>query len=213
MEIFLDTANLEEISRYSAFIDGITTNPSIMSQYAYSEHSTLIRKICAAVRGPVSVEVNSDDVAGMIKEGQKLAAINNKICIKLPCTYDGFMASKKLSSEGIPTNLTLCFSPTQALIAAKCGATYVSPFVGRLEDSGHDGIMLLEEIAEIYRANDYETKILAASIRSVSHVIQAAMIGVGAVTVSPNILKQCLGHTLTQRGLEIFAGDRERGTA
>ncbi|MDR2682097.1 MAG: fructose-6-phosphate aldolase, partial [Holosporaceae bacterium] len=189
MEIFLDTANLEEISRYSAFIDGITTNPSIMSQYAYSEHSTLIRKICAAVRGPVSVEVNSDDVAGMIKEGQKLAAINNKICIKLPCTYDGFMASKKLSSEGIPTNLTLCFSPTQALIAAKCGATYVSPFVGRLEDSGHDGITLLEEIAEIYRTNDYETKILAASIRSVSHVIQAAMIGVGAVTVSPNILK------------------------
>ncbi|MDR2794992.1 MAG: fructose-6-phosphate aldolase [Holosporaceae bacterium] len=205
MEIFLDTANLEEISLYGAFIDGITTNPTIMSKYAHNEHYSLIRKICEMVRGPVSVEVNSEDFEGMTQEGKKFAAISNKICVKLPCTFDGFMASKELSSRGIPTNLTLCFSPTQALIAAKCGATYVSPFVGRLEDAGQDGITLLEEIAEIYQANEYDTKILAASIRNVNHVIKAATIGVGAITLSSSIMQQCLEHPLTQKGMEIFA--------
>ncbi|MDR3180161.1 MAG: fructose-6-phosphate aldolase [Holosporaceae bacterium] len=209
MELFLDTANLEEISLYGAFIDGITTNPTIMSRYAHNEHYSLVRKICGMVRGPVSVEVNSEDFEGMVQEGQKLATISNKVCVKLPCTFDGFMASKKLSAGGIPTNLTLCFSPTQALIAAKCGATYVSPFIGRLEDSGHDGILLLEEIAEIYQANEYETKILAASIRSVSHVVQAARIGVGAITLPPHVMQQCLEHPLTHKGMEIFSRNWE----
>ncbi|GHT96151.1 putative transaldolase [Alphaproteobacteria bacterium] len=210
MKIFLDTANVEDISLYCDFIDGVTTNPTILSQYAHSEHTFLIKRICELVTGHVSVEVIASDFNEMIKESRKLAALDSKVCVKLPCTPDGLKACKRLSIDGIATNLTLCFSPTQALMAAKCGATYVSPFIGRLDDAGHDGLALIEDVSEIYNANEYETIILAASIRSVNHVVQAAMVGVGAVTVSPKILKQCLEHPLTDKGLEIFAKDWER---
>ncbi|GHU11375.1 putative transaldolase [Alphaproteobacteria bacterium] len=211
MKIFLDTANVEDISFYGDFIDGVTTNPTIMSKYAHSEHTSLIRQICGLVSGHVSVEVISSDFNEMIKEGRQLASIDSKVCVKLPCTLDGLKVCKRLSIDGIATNLTLCFSPTQALMAAKCGATYVSPFIGRLDDAGHDGLALVEDISDIYNANEYETIILAASIRSINHVIQAAMIGVGAATVSPKILKQCLEHPLTDKGLEIFANDWKVG--
>lgn len=207
MKIFLDTANLEEIEYYKDFIDGVTTNPSILSKYNSKNHQEIIRKICDLVEGHVSVEVISDKYEDMVNEGRELATFHEKICVKLPCTRDGLLTCKTLSTQGIATNLTLCFSPTQAILAAKCGATYVSPFIGRLDDIGCDGISLIEEISKIYEANRFETEILAASVRNTNHIIQCAMIGVGAVTMSAKILKQCFEHSLTDAGLKIFATD------
>jgi transaldolase len=210
MKIFLDTANLEDITYYKSFIDGVTTNPSIMSQYDFNDHNEIIRKICTLVPDHVSVEVISEKFDDMLKEGKKLASIHDQICIKLPCTYDGLRVCRILSSEGIATNLTLCFSSSQAILAAKCGATYISPFIGRLDDVGQEGITLIEEISEIYASNGFKTEILAASIRSVRHVIQSATIGVGAITMSPKILQHCLEHPLTDIGLKIFIKDWEK---
>ena len=207
MKIFLDTANLEDIERYKHFIDGVTTNPSIMSQYESSEHANIIRQICNLVRSHVSVEVISEKYDDILAESKALTSIHERVCIKLPCTYDGFLACKRLSSKGIATNLTLCFSAGQAIFAAKCGATYVSPFIGRLDDTGHSGLELIGEISEIYRTSRFETEILSASVRSVHHVIQSAMIGVDAITFSPKILQQCLEHPLTESGLKTFAND------
>jgi transaldolase len=210
MEIFLDTANLGDISLYRDFINGVTTNPTIMSNYPVDDHKNIVCQICDLVTGHVSVEVTGENFNDMVKEGRKTAFWDSKICIKLPCTFDGLKACRQLSEEGIATNMTLCFSAAQALLAAQCGAVYVSPFIGRLDDVGQDGLALLEEISEMYVAGGYETKLLAASIRSVNHVIQSAIIGVDAITVSPNILKQCFEHHLTARGLEIFAEDTSR---
>lgn len=207
MKIFLDTANLEDITFYKSFIDGVTTNPTILSKYDFNDHKDIIRKICGLVSGHVSVEVVSESFEDMLSEGKKLAAIHEQVCIKLPCTYDGFMVCKKLSADGIPTNMTLCFSPTQALLAAKCNATYVSPFIGRIDDTGGDGLTLIEEIFEIYMVNEFETTILAASIRNLQHVIQSSIIGVGAITISPKVLQSCFEHPLTDAGLAIFAKD------
>jgi transaldolase len=211
MKIFLDTANLDDIAFYRDFIDGVTTNPTIMSEYKSSEHADIIRKICNSVPGHVSVEVISEKLDDMLKEARSIASIHEKVCIKLPCTYDGFRTCRRLSADGIATNLTLCFSTTQALLAAKCGATYVSPFIGRLEDIGHDGLSLLEEISEIYDANSYETEILSASVRNLQHVIHSAMIGVDAITLPTKILQQCFDHPLTESGLKIFARDWKKG--
>lgn len=207
MKIFLDTADLDEIAKYRDFIDGVTTNPSILSKHDAKNHKGMIAKICELVPGHVSVEVVSDNYAAMLKEGREIAKMHSNICVKLPCTFDGLRVCKALSSEGIATNLTLCFSATQALLAAKCGATYVSPFIGRLDDIGQDGLALIEEIREIYQQQVIETQILAASVRNVYHVTQAAMIGADAITMTPNVLKNCMEHNLTDAGLRIFARD------
>jgi transaldolase len=207
MEIFLDTANTEDIDLYKDFIDGVTTNPSLAAKDKSGNFEALIKKICKLVSGPVSAEVMSEKYEDMLEEGKKIAKIHSSVCVKLPCTFDGLRVCKKLSSEGISTNLTLCFSPTQALLAAKCGATYVSPFIGRLDDIGQDGMSLIEEIVDIFNTHGYETKVLAASARNLQHVIQAALAGVGAITIPPQVLKQCFEHPLTTKGLEIFAHD------
>jgi transaldolase len=212
MKIFLDTADLRDVSLYVDFIDGVTTNPSIMSHYKSEEHKNIIHKICAMTSGHVSVEVESETFSDMLQEGKNLSAIHGNICVKLPCTYDGLRVCKALSSAGIATNLTLCFSAAQAILAAKCGATYVSPFVGRLEDVGHDGMSLVEEIIEIYDSNSFETEVLVASVRSLQHVIQAAMLGVGAITMPTKILQSCFMHPLTDVGLKIFAKDSKKNT-
>ncbi len=207
MQIFLDTANIEDIEYYKDFIDGVTTNPSILSKHNTKDHKDIILKICELVHGHVSVEVVSETAEEMLKEGRAIAKLHDQVCVKLPCTYDGLRTCKILSSDGIATNVTLCFSATQAVLAAKCGATYISPFIGRLDDIGQDGLNLIEEIYEIYQQNGYETGILAASVRNTHHVLQAAMIGVDAITMSPKILQSCMEHHLTNAGLEIFARD------
>ncbi|MDR3186955.1 MAG: fructose-6-phosphate aldolase [Holosporaceae bacterium] len=210
MEFFLDTAELDEIVKYKDFLDGVTTNPSTMSKHKPSEHSSLIKEICKVISGPVSVEVISEKYEDMVKEGQRISKISDNVCVKLPCTLDGLRACKTLSVKGIPTNLTLCFSSAQALLAAKCGATYVSPFMGRLDDNGHDGVLLVEEIVEIFDVQGCETKVLAASVRNLQHVIQSALVGASAVTMPPQILKQCFQHHLTTQGLERFAEDSQK---
>jgi transaldolase len=210
MEFFLDTADLGEIKFYGDFIDGVTTNPSIIARSNTSDFKSLIREICQLTSGPVSVEVTSEKYQDMLREGGQFSKIHNNICVKLPCTFDGLRACRKLSADGIATNLTLCFSSAQALLAAKCGATYVSPFVGRLDDIGHDGMAVVEEIIGIFQVYGYETKVLVASVRNLQHLIQAAMLGADAVTAPPSILKQCFDHPLTAKGLEIFKKDWEK---
>lgn len=207
MKIFLDTANLDDIDCYKDFIDGVTTNPSILSKYEARNHKSIILKICELVRGHVSVEVVSDTVEEMLKEGRKLAKLHDQICVKLPCTYDGLRACKILSEEGVSTNVTLCFSVTQSVLAAKCGATYLSPFIGRLDDAGQDGLSLIDDICQVYRQHGFETNVLAASVRNSYHVTQAIISGVDAITVSPKIFKSCFEHNLTNAGLQLFAED------
>lgn len=212
VQIFLDTADLDEIRHYKDFIDGVTTNPSILSKYGEKDCKNIILKICDLVRGHVSVEVVSETAEEMLTEGKTIAKLHDQICVKLPCTYDGLRVCKILSKDGIATNLTLCFSAAQAIFAARCGATYVSPFIGRLDDIGMDGLSLIEEIYEIYRRNGYETGILAASVRNSRHVLQAAIIGANAITMSPKVLQSCMTHHLTNAGLQIFARDwKNRG--
>jgi transaldolase len=204
MEFFLDTADSSEINFYRDFIDGVTTNPAIIAESGVGDIGVFVRDTCRSVSGPISVEVISEEYDSILEEGNRLAGLSDNVCVKLPCTFDGLRACKKLSASGIATNLTLCFSSTQALLAAKCGATYVSPFVGRLDDIGCDGMSLIEEIVDIFQNYGYETKVLVASVRNLQHVIQAAMLGADAITMPPAILKQCFGHPLTAKGLEIF---------
>lgn len=208
MEIFLDTADLAEIALYKEFIDGVTTNPTLMAKVS-GDYTETARQICGLVCGPVSVEVVSQTYNDMSEEARKIAKINKNICVKLPCTFDGLRLCNVLSQQGIMTNMTLCFSPLQALMAAKSGATYVSPFVGRVDDLCMDGIALIKDIVDIYEAYGFETRVLAASIRHVRHLAEVARVGVDAVTIPPKILKQCFEHPLTTKGLEIFASDWE----
>lgn len=210
MEIFLDTADIDAIEKYKDFVDGITTNPSILSKKKNNDIKDIILKICQLIDGPVSVEVISGDFDGMVKEGEKLAQIHSNVCVKLPCTLDGLKACKSLSQKGIPTNLTLCFSVPQAVMAAKCGATYVSPFIGRIDDLGQDGINLIEDIVEIYNIYGFETKVLSASVRHINHFIQAAMAGTDAVTIPEKVLDQIFVHPLTDIGLKKFMSDWNR---
>lgn len=210
MEIFLDTADIDVIEKYKDFINGVTTNPSILSKHKNKSILDVVLKISKLVAGPVSVEVISNDFNGMVKEGEDLSKIHQNICVKLPCTEDGLRACKNLSTKGILTNLTLCFSVPQAIMAAKCGATYVSPFIGRIDDIGQDGINLISDIVEVFNIYGFETKVLSASVRNINHFIQAAMAGTDAVTVPEKVLEQCFVHPLTDIGLDKFMKDWNR---
>ncbi|SHH22828.1 fructose-6-phosphate aldolase [Thermosipho atlanticus] len=211
MKIFLDTANIEQIKKGVEWgiVDGVTTNPTLIAKEGKPFEET-IKEICQIVQGPVSAEVISLDWEGMVKEARKLAKIDEHVVVKIPMTPDGIKAVKILSSEGIKTNVTLVFSANQALFAAKAGATYVSPFVGRLDDIANDGVKLLEEILNIYANYGFETEIIAASIRHPMHVLEAALIGVDIATVPFNVLEKMFVHSLTDSGIKKFLEDWEK---
>jgi len=209
MDFFVDTADVAEIRELASLglLDGVTTNPSLIAK-AGRDFKTIIAEICELVPGPVSAEVAATDVDGMLTEGRTLAKIAKNVTVKVPLTWDGLKACRALTSEGTMVNVTLCFSANQALLAAKAGATFISPFIGRLDDTGLDGMDLIREIRTIY--DNYaaiETRILAASIRTVNHVRDAALIGADVATVPPAILKALVKHPLTDKGLEAFLAD------
>lgn len=208
MKFFVDTADVNEIRELNelGLVDGVTTNPSLILKSGRSIIE-VTKEICGIVDGPVSAEVTATDFAGMMKEAEVLAKIAKNICIKVPLTLDGLKACKALSSQGLKTNVTLCFSANQALLAAKAGATYISPFIGRIDDMGINGMELIAEIRTIYDNYDFRTQILAASIRTVNHVKEAALIGADVATVPPATLKALVKHPLTDKGLETFLAD------
>ena len=208
MKIFLDTANLESIKKFNdmGLLDGITTNPSLMSKEGGNPKDGM-EEITKIIKGDVSLEVVSTDYSGMVEEGKRLRQYGNNVVVKVPITPDGLRACKKLSSEGIPVNVTLVFSPNQALLAAKSGAKYVSPFIGRLDDIGHDGMHLIKEIKEIFSNYNFDTEILVASVRHPLHVVEAAKIGADVVTLPPTVLDKMLKHPLTDIGLHNFLSD------
>lgn len=208
MEFFIDSIDVNEIRKYNSYgiIEGVTTNPSLMASTDSTFYET-ISEIIFNIIGDVSIEVISNDYEGMIKEGEKLIEISNNIVIKLPVTWDGIKACKYFSSRRKKTNLTLCFSANQALVAAKAGATYISPFVGRLDDIGKSGMNLISDIRTIYDNFNFETKILAASIRSLEHVTQVALCGADVITMPPKIIATLLDHNLTSSGLKNFNAD------
>ena len=208
MKFFVDTADVDEIRELAdtGLLDGVTTNPSLILKSG-RDIMEVTREICGIVDGPVSAEVTATDFDGMMKEAKVLAEIANNICIKLPLTMDGLKACKALTSDGHQTNVTLCFSANQALLAAKAGATFISPFIGRLDDMGIDGMELIEEIRTIYDNYGFETQILAASIRSVNHVKDSALAGADVATIPPSTLKALVKHPLTDKGLDAFLAD------
>ena len=208
MKFFIDTANIEEIKKANelGLLDGVTTNPSLISKEG-REFKELIIEICGIVNGPVSAEVISSDAKGMIKEARELAKLANNIVVKIPLIKEGLKAVKILSEEGIKTNVTLCFSAVQALMAAKAGANYISPFVGRLDDIGHDGMEIVEQILGIYENYGYETEVIVASIRNPIHVLKAALMGADIATIPFNVMEQLIKHPLTDVGLEKFLAD------
>lgn len=210
MKIFLDTADLTEIRRaaQAGLIDGITTNPSLLSQVAGDrDPEEIFVEICRTVDGPISAEVVAIDTDGMLREGKKLAALHDNIVVKVPLTEAGLRACRALRAEGIGVNVTLCFSTTQAMLAAKAGATFISPFVGRLDDVGHDGMEIVAEIRQVYDTYGFETEILAASLRHPAHVLNAMLVGADVATLPPKVLYQLLNHPLTDTGLEAFLAD------
>ena len=209
MQIFLDSCDISEIDDLNSYgiVDGVTTNPSIIASSGRDMYEVL-NDICQIIKTSVSAEVVSTDYEGMLQEGEKLKAIGEQIVIKLPLTWDGLKACSTFSKKGIKTNMTLCFSPAQALLAAKAGATYISPFLGRLDDIGHEGTNLITEICQIY--DNYptlNTQILAASIRGVGHAVEVAKLGADIATLPPKILRSLLSHPLTDKGLDIFLND------
>ena len=208
MQIFLDTANLDQIREGVALgvLDGVTTNPSLIAKEGKPFRS-LVEEICRLVEGPVSLEVVATDEEGMVKEGKELVKIAPNVVVKCPMTKDGLRAVKRLSSEGIKINQTLVFSPAQALLSAKAGATYVSPFIGRLDDVAHVGMDVIRAIMSIYANYGYETQVLAASIRHPLHVVEAAMVGAHVATMPFAVLEQLLKHPLTDAGLKKFLDD------
>jgi transaldolase len=209
MKFFVDTADIVEIRELAAtgLLDGVTTNPSLIAKSGKDFKET-IAEICALVTGPVSAEVAATDSEGMLAEGRVLAKIARNVAVKVPLTWDGLKACRTLTGEGTMVNVTLCFSANQALLAAKAGATFVSPFIGRLDDTGLDGMELIREIRQIFdNYDDLETEILAASIRTVGHVRDAALIGADVATVPPAILKALVQHPLTDKGLAQFLAD------
>jgi transaldolase len=214
VKIFLDTADLTEIRRAAeaGLIDGITTNPSLLATAAGSDGDprAILEEICAAVPGPISAEVVATDAETMVREGKKLAKIADNIVVKAPLTEAGLVACRRFRAEGIMVNVTLCFSPTQALLAAKADATYISPFVGRLDDISMDGMELIRQIRAIYDNYDFETQILSASIRHPQHVVESALAGADVGTMPAKVLWQLLEHPLTDKGLAGFLADWDK---
>ena len=209
MKFFLDSANLGEISEAAelGLIDGVTTNPSLISKEGGVDFKEHIAAVCALVAGDVSAEVTSLDAEGMLREGREYAQIATNVVIKCPLTRDGLKATRRLTSEGIRVNVTLCFSAAQAILAAKAGAAYVSPFVGRLDDVGQSGLAVLAEIIEIYRNYEWRTEVLASSVRHPIHVVGAARAGAHVATMPFKVLGQLFDHPLTDKGLEQFLSD------
>ena len=211
MKIFLDTGDIEEIKEASTWgvVDGVTTNPSLIAKTGRTQHE-VINDIVQLIDGPISAEVLSIDAAGMLAEADELAKIHDNVVIKLPLTIDGIAACKELSKKGIKTNVTLCFSANQALLAAKAGATYISPFVGRLDDIGQDGMTLIQEIRELYDIHGYPTEILSASIRHTTHAKESALAGADVATMPFKVLKAMYHHPLTEKGLQQFLDDHAK---
>ena len=211
MKFFVDSADLEQIAMLNdiGLVDGVTTNPSIIAKSG-RDFKTVIKEICKLVDGPVSAEVVSMEKDKMLEEARILRKIADNVCVKLPLTMDGLAACKVLSSEGTQTNVTLCFSANQALLAAKCGASFISPFIGRLDDISLDGLELIEDIRTIYDNYGFETEILAASIRSVGHIKECALIGADVITSPPEVIRKLSDHVLTDKGLAAFMKDWEK---
>ena len=208
MEIFLDSIDFDEITKYRSYgvIDGVTTNPTLIASASVDFHE-LVSTICSLIDGDVSIEVPSNDYESMVTEGEKILKIAPNIVIKLPVTWDGIRACKYFTDIGKKTNMTLCFSANQAILAAKAGATYISPFIGRLDDIGSDGMQLIEDIRIIYDNYEFKTKILAASIRTLEHVSEAAICGADVVTIPGKLLSELACHDLTSQGLAKFNAD------
>ncbi len=208
MKIFLDSADINEIKTHqkSGFIDGVTTNPSLIAKSSGNILET-IAEICTLVDGPVSAEVTATDFETMLAEGEKLAAIAPNVAVKVPLTEAGLRTCRALANSGTKVNVTLCFTAGQALLAAKAGASFISPFVGRLDDIGKDGMSLIEDICNIYANYDFDTKVLVASVRSSQHVVDAALMGADVVTLPPKILSSLYNHPLTDSGLDAFITD------
>ncbi|PJA96922.1 MAG: fructose-6-phosphate aldolase [Ignavibacteriales bacterium CG_4_9_14_3_um_filter_34_10] len=211
MKFFIDTANVKEIKEASAFgfVDGVTTNPSLVAKEG-KNFKDLLKEIVEVIDGPISAEVLSIDYSGIMKEADELAKIHPNIVIKVPLIKEGIRAVKSLSDNGIKTNVTLCFSASQALLAAKAGATYISPFVGRLDDISHDGMQLISQIIQIYRNYNYETQVLVASVRHPLHVVEAALMGADVATIPFNVIEKLFQHPLTDIGLEKFINDSKK---
>ncbi len=211
MRFFIDTANIDEIRDAArlGILDGVTTNPSLVAKEG-RKFEAVIAEICTIVDGPISAEVTALDYDGMMEQGHPLARIHKNVTIKVPLTKDGLRACKALRSEGIPVNVTLCFSPTQALLAAKCGATFISPFVGRLDDVSQDGVDLIRQIRTIYDNYGFTTQILAASIRHPMHVVDCALAGADVGTMPHKVMMQLYDHPLTDIGLKKFLADWEK---
>lgn len=208
MQIFLDTADVKEIRELASLglVDGVTTNPSLVAKEG-RPFRDIVDEIVRIVDGPISLEAVSTDFQGMVAEARDLARIHTNVVVKIPLIAEGLKAVKQLSLEGVKTNVTLCFSPSQALLAAKAGATYISPFVGRLDDVSHVGMDLVRQIVTIYRTYGYRTKVLAASLRNPVHFLEAAMAGADVCTLPPAVLRQLIKHPLTDIGLERFLED------
>ena len=211
MEFFLDTAQIDEIREAAGYgiLDGVTTNPSLISKTGRGFRE-VVDEICEAVDGPVSVEVTATDYEGMVAEGREVAKFADNVVVKIPLIKEGLKATKTLSSEGTAVNVTLCFSATQALLAAKAGAAYISPFVGRLDDGSHRGMEVIEQIRQIYDNYDFKTKILVASVRHPLHVLDAALMGGDVATLPFKVFEQIVKHPLTDLGLEAFLKDWEK---
>lgn len=209
MKFFIDTADLAEIRDAEAMgvLDGVTTNPSLMAKAGRKDTDALLKEICDIVQGPVSGEVVALDAAGMIAEGERLAAISEHMVVKIPTTLEGLKATRALSDVDIPVNATLCFSATQALLMAKAGAAYISPFVGRLDDISQDGMQLIEDIVEIYENYEYPTEVIVASVRHPEHVRLSALLGADIATIPHKVIKQLVSHPLTDKGMDAFMAD------
>ena len=212
MKFFIDTANIEEIKEANSMgmVDGVTTNPTLVAKEG-REFEPLIKEICRVVDGPVNAEVISIDAEGMVAEARKLVKIADNIVVKIPMTVDGLKAVRKLAGEGIKTNVTLIFSPLQALMAAKAGAAYVSPFVGRLDDLSQEGLLLAEQIVEIYSNYAFDTEIIVASVRNPLHVLESALMGADIATIPFKVLAGLASHPMTDKGLKAFLDDWNRG--
>lgn len=214
MKFFIDTANIEEIKEANSMgmVDGVTTNPSLIAKEG-RDFKEIITEICKIVDGPISAEVISLEADGMVAEARDLAKIHDNIVVKIPMTIDGLKAVRQLTTENIKTNVTLIFSPLQALMAAKAGAAYVSPFVGRLDDLSQEGMLLVEQLVEIYSNYAFDTEIIVASVRNPLHVLESALMGADIATIPFNVLSKLAGHPLTDKGIKAFLDDWKKTNA